>query len=385
MKILYLITKSELGGAQTYVAQLAEYFSSQKNEIAVMSFPGGWLEDKMIEEKIKFYPNKYFTNSLNLFKHLKAIKKIKEVIKIFKPDIIHCNSSTAGFLGRIVIKNKVPALFTAHGWAFTEGVPFLRKRWAILAEKFISRYCQKIICVSEFDKNLALKYKITSENKLIVIHHGVKIGNSLIDQRPPKESDLKSSPTGRVTFEYQKIIFIGRLTEPKNPLLLLKAFNDLSPLLKEKSEIIIVGEGSKRKILEKFIQKNNLNNKIKLLGSIPRDKVFNLLKDSHIFVLTTNYEGLPYTILEAMSCGLAIIATDVNGVKEAVENCGFLVKKGSREEVKECLKKLLENPELTQKIGRKCREKVMKEFSLEKMLKKTEEIYQNLIYRVNAD
>jgi len=365
MKILYLITKSELGGAQTYVYQLAKYFSSQGNEIAVMGYPGGWLEDKMKEEKIEFYPNKYFTNNLNLFKHLKAIKKIKEVVKILKPDIVHSNCSMAGILSRLAVRNRIPCVFTAHGWAFTDGAPFLRKYLAILIEKFISRYCQKIICVSKFGKNLALKYRIAPKNKLVVIHNGVEIGNSLTSQKR--------------TFEYQKIIFIGRLTEPKDPCLLLLAFSDLSPVLKEKSEIIIVGEGPKRKILEKFIQKNNLNNKIKLLGSIPRDKVFNLLKDSHIFVLTTNYEGLPYTILEAMSCGLAIIATDVNGVKEAVENCGFLVKKGSREEVKDCLKKLLENPELTQKIGRKCREKVIKKFSLEKMLKKTEEVYQNLI------
>ena len=173
MKILYLITKSEAGGAQSHVYELCKYFG-KKNEVVLMSFPGGWLEDQSKDLNIKFVSNKYFSNSINPFKVFKAIKLVKNIVKEFNPDIVHCHSSGAGFIGRLTTRNKIPTIFTAHGWGFNIGVPFLQKQIAILAEKFVSKYSVKIITVSEFVRKLGIKNKIAKKEKFEIIYNGIK-------------------------------------------------------------------------------------------------------------------------------------------------------------------------------------------------------------------
>jgi len=364
MKILYLVTKSEAGGAQTHIYQLSKYFIEKGNEVAIMSYPGGWLEEETRKLGVKFYPNKYFSNIPDPIRIFKAIKEIREVVKDFKPDLVSCHSTAAAFFGRITIRNKIPTTFTAHGWAFTKGAPLLRKYLAILIERIAGKFCSKIICVSDFDRNLALKYKIISPSKIIVIHNGIEY--SIHTFQPPMPN--------------VQIVFVGRLAQPKDPLLLLKSFNSLSSELKDKAEISIIGEGPKRKELEKFIKKNKLEEKIKLLGSISRERVFEVLRKSDIFVLISNWEGFPYTIIEAMSSGLAIIASDVGGIKEALnDNCGILVKRGDGEEIENALEKLIKNPSLIKEMGERAKEKVKREFSLDKMLEKTERVYKSII------
>ncbi len=359
MKIFYIITKSEIGGAQTHVYQLSKYFIEKGEEIAVMAYPHGWLELEIKKLGGKFYPNKYLSNSLNPIMALKAMKDIRGAIDDFKPDLVGCHSTMAGILGRIAIRNKIFTIFTAHGWAFSEGVSFWRKHLAILAEKIVANFCSKIICVSEFDKSLALKYKIAHSNKITVIHNGAEI--------------QQLQPCGRFNM---KIVFVGRLAKPKDPLLLLQAFNSLSSELQNKCQISIVGEGPKRQELEGFIHGYKLAERVSLLGDVSREKVFEILGKSDIFVLTSNWEGFPYTIIEAMSCGLAIIASDVGGVKEALdEHCGFLIKRGDVQGLKNALKQLLENPLLTKDMGKNAKKRAEKEFSLEKMLIATERVY----------
>ena len=362
MKILYLITKSEAGGAQTHIYQLSKYFIEKENEVAIMGYSGGWLEEETRKLGVKFYPNKYFSNIPDPIRIFKAMKEIKKAVEDFKPDLISYHSTAVGFVGRLAVRNKIPTTFTAHGWAFTKGTPFWRKCLAILIEKIAGRFCSKIICVSDFDNKLALKYKIISEEKIITIHNGAE-----------------SQYFEHLEHSNIQIVFIGRLAQPKDPLLLLKSFSSLPSELKNKAQISIIGEGPKRKELEKFIRKNKLEEKVKLFGSISREKVFEILKESDIFVLISNWEGFPYTIIEAMSCGLAIIASEVGGIKEAVDSCGILVKRGDKEEIKNALEKLLKNPSLIREIGRRAREKVKREFSLEKMLEETEEVYKAIL------
>ncbi len=366
MRVLYITTKSEAGGAQTHIYQLSKYFIERGNEVAIMSYPGGWLEEETKKLGIKFYPSKYFSNRPNPISILRAVKEIRKVIEDFEPDLVSCHSTAAGFFGRITVRNKIPTTFTAHGWAFTKGTPFLRKCLAILIEKIAGKFCSKIICVSDFDRNLALEYRIISEEKIIVIHNGVEI-------QPDKKTLNIEHPTSST-----QIVFVGRLAQPKDPLLLLKSFNSLPSELKDKAQISIIGEGPKRKGLDKFIEKNRLEEKVKLLGSISREKVFEVLRKSDIFVLISNWEGFPYTIIEAMSSSLAIIASEVGGIKEAIDNCGILVKRGDEEGIKNALEKLLKNPSLIKEMGERAKEKAKKEFSLDKMLEETERIYKSV-------
>ncbi|MFA6547726.1 MAG: glycosyltransferase family 4 protein [Candidatus Magasanikbacteria bacterium] len=357
MKILYLITKSEEGGAQTHVLQLSRYFISQGHEVVVMSYPSGWLENEIKKIGGKFFANNYFSNSFNPFNLLNSIKKIQTVVSDFKPDVVHCHSSMAGFLGRLAVQNRVPTLYTAHGWGFNIGVPFIQKQLAIIGEKLAAKYCIKIICVSKFVKDLALKYHIAKEDKFDVVYNGVETDCQLVNKTDDKI----------------KIVFVGRLALPKQPLMLLQTIKNLPDNLKINLEVSIVGTGPLKTELENFI-KNNQMNEVKMLGSLTRENVLRVLCQSDIFVLLSQWEGLPLSVLEAMSVGLPVIASDVGGLNEIINSKnGFLIKNSERLPV--VLEDLIKNKDLRKQIGDSARLSIIENYSVDKMLSETQKIY----------
>lgn len=357
MKILYLITKSESGGAQTHIADLCVYFKKRGFEIAVMSFPGGWLENETQQNGIKFYPNVYFSNNLNPINVYRALREIKMVVSEFKPDIVHCHSSAAGVLARLVVRNKIPTIFTAHGWSFNVGVPVWQKWLGILSEKICGFYTTKIIAVCNFVQDYGLKYHVAPLNKFIVIYNGVKT----------------VEPISKNISDKIRLVFVGRLATPKDPLLLLEAIADSS--IKELVELSIIGTGMQKDSLEEFVKLNKLK-QVKFLGSLSREQVFGILIQSDIFVLPTNWEGFPYTILEAMSYGLPVIAANVGGIREVVTpDVGFLFKKGDSGSLKTMLEKLVIDSDLRTKMGIMAKNKVKNKFSLEATLAEVEKVY----------
>ncbi len=359
MRILYLITKSELGGAQTHVLSLMKCMKEKGSDVALMSYPGGWLEAEAKKIGVEFFPNTNFTNAYNPLNIPKAILKIKRAVKVFKPDIAHCHSSGAGFYTRLAIHGKVPTIFTAHSWAFTEGAPFLRKIIAIFAEKIVSSFTSKIICVSEFDKKLALKYKIASENKLVKIYNAVP------------EIEFKKNETDKNTFD---ILSVGRFAYPKRFDLLIKAFKNLPEDVLNKSRLSIVGFGQEQEKLSDLIKELQLEDKISL-QKINYEELIKKVSNFDIFILISKHEGLPMTILEAMSAGLPVIASNVGGIPEQINsNSGILVE-NTTEEITKAILDLYTNQEKKIAMGIFARKKSEKFFSMENFISKTEEVY----------
>lgn len=357
MKILYLITKSEVGGAQTHVHELCNYFRAQ-HEITVVAYPGGWLEKKCKELNVRFIPNQFFSNSVNPLRVLRSFFAIKKIVKDIQPDVVHCHSSVAGFLGRLAIRNNIPTLYTAHGWGFNIGVGFFQKWMSIIAEKMVSKYTAKIICVSQFVKDLGITYKITLPEKFEVIHNGVAL------------QERKITAHNNVN-----IIFVGRMAEPKRPRLLLEAIQLLPLEEKKKISVRLVGDGPQLEEVGHYAAEQDMG-LVEFLGELPHEQIIAKMHNSDIFVLLSDWEGLPITILEAMSCGLPIISSDVGGISEVVsEDNGRLVRKNTPEFVAQCLEVLIANDTLRQQLGQASYEKVRTDFSLTRMLERTAELY----------
>jgi len=370
MKVFYFLTKSEAGGVQTHIFQLSNFMRSLGHDVMVMAYPGGWLETETKKIGAIFYPNPYLTNAVNPIADLRGAAILKKALADFRPDLVSCHSTKAGIIGRLAIRNRISTIFTAHGWGFTEGVPFFRKIPIVILEKIACNFCQKIICVSEYDRKLALKYKIAPEDKLITIHNGVEINEVNVDFRKSKSFDERPL----------KIIFVGRLSEQKDPILLLRAFESLPEEVGARANIEIIGEGPLLKKVEKAIRDLKLEHLVKLRGNLPREEVLLALKEADIFVLTTNYEGFPRTILEAMSVGLPVIASDVGGVREAITpECGILVPRGNKNALILALKNLISDSELRKNMGRSGLERCRNYFSLQKMFEKTYSVYCELL------
>lgn len=373
MKILYIITKTTSGGAQTHISQCAAYMKSLGHDVAVMANPGGWLEKNILDQELLFLANPFLSNSFNPISGIRAMRAISEAVSEFQPDIVSCHSSAAGFWGRIAIHNRVPTIFTAHGWGFGDGMGFIRRCVAIVAERLVSMFAKKIITVSEKDRLLGLRYYIASRKKLVTIHNGVE--------------DLQDYVTSATT-DLIKIVWVGRFVDPKKPETLLEAFKQLPVNIQERAYIEFVGDGEKRSLLESMIVEYNLEDKVYFLGDVSRQEVFQYVGERNnsntpaIFVLTSDHEGFPRSILEAMSLGCVVIASDVGGVKEALHNdAGIIVEPGNSNQLAKALTRLIDDPILIKEFGGKAREIMQEKFTLQRMLEKTYAVYNMVLAR----
>ncbi|WP_419957284.1 glycosyltransferase family 4 protein [Psychrobacillus psychrotolerans] len=360
MRIVQLITHmNEIGGAQIHVRDISNRLVHDGHLVTVISGGDEKIADELLIGAITYMHSKYLIRNVNLIKDFNSILDIRKKLKILKPDIVAIHSSKAGVIGRIVCWSlRIPFVFTAHGWAFTEGVGKKKKFFYRNVEKVIGKLSKKVITVCDQDRNLALRYRVLPSEKIETIHNGVL--------------DKQNTVLMKENREIVKISMIARFEKPKQQLELLKALLFVKEL---NWHMTFVGDGSFKKICTKFVQENYLGHKVTFLGS--SSIVSDILSDSDLFVLTSAWEGLPLSVLEAMVHGLPIIASNVGGVKEAVidsEN-GFLI----RNNLSELLSILVEDELLRKRMGEKSREIYEASFTFEKMYTKTISAYQNLI------
>lgn len=363
MKLFYLITKSEPGGAQTHVFQLARYASQQGHDVAIMSKPDGWLHDQATQNGWTFFENHHLANTMNPFALMRAGKRLKSALRTFKPDLVSCHSTVAGIVGRLTIRGIIPTVFTAHGWGFASGVPQPRKTLVLFAEKLAAKYTDRIICVSDFDRALGITSAIAQEDKLIRIHNGVEI---------PSQS--KQAP------EHPKnLLFVGRYVAQKDPLLLLEAFADIAPTHPELT-LTLIGGGPKQEELETVVHEKGLAERVVMHGRMPRMDVLAQMDQADLFILTSNWEGLPRSILEALARAIPVITTNAGGSAEPLtRGGGIVIDVGDKQALIQAIKTLSTNTLAYQKASEAARVTAKEHFSLEHMLEQTFAVYENIV------
>jgi len=366
MKILYVITAAGWGGASVHVLQLMEYMARQGHEVGLVAAPEPRLMEGAKKLGVKVFPNPHFVRPVKPWKDFRALWRVFGAIRQFKPDLVSAHSTKAGFAARFSCAVlRVPVIFTAHGWAFTEGKnPFARYLLA-LAERLAAKVTKKIICVSEHDKELALRFRVAPEQKLTVVHNGM-------------EPSLYLNADGsKVRFELGLkedeilITMVARFVPQKDHDTLLQA---LSLLPGREFKAALVGGGERETFFRKNAGELGLRDNVIFLGE--RRDVPQILAASDIFVLSSNWEGLPRSTIEAMMAGLPVVATRVGGVPELVEDggTGFLVPPRDPNALAEALQRLIADPELRRRMGQAGREKALKEFTLDRMLRETEDV-----------
>ncbi|NEU76498.1 glycosyltransferase family 4 protein [Hassallia byssoidea VB512170] len=359
--VLYIITKSELGGAQKNVYDLiANFHKDYEFNLATSRF--GFLTEVVSSLDVSVYLISNLNRDIKLSSDFLAIKECISLIKKIKPDIIHAASSKAGVVARIAgWVCKIPVVFTAHGWGFTPGSPKLRGFIALISEKLLTPLTAKLICVCESDRQLALSLGVGNQNSLCTIRNGiannpVPIANS--SQQPPK------------------LIMVARFNEQKDQTTLLQAIAELS---NHDYHLDLVGSGSSLEFCKDLAHSLGIAEKVSFLGD--RTDVPNLLAQSQIFILSTHYEGLPISILEAMRAGLPVVATSVNGIPEEVEHgkTGLLVPRKDVQALANALQTLIQSPDLRQQMGEAGRQKFEQEFTVERMINETKAVYEEIL------
>ncbi|MBP9765908.1 MAG: glycosyltransferase [Candidatus Pacebacteria bacterium] len=366
MKILYFITKSNWGGAQKYVFDLATYFKNRGENISVAFGGNGILSEKLKKENIHTIFIKNLIRNVGILKEIKSFREIFKILIREKPEIIHLNSSKisiyAAILGRLTGVRKI--IFTAHGFPFREERSYLQ----ILFIKFFTWLTiflsHKTICVSEKDFE-DVKDWFFIKNKLIIIHNGLKKEEESIEIE-----DIQNKEKNLV-----KIVSIAELHKNKGLEYGIKTIVLLKERIQNFKYFIFSFGGDEEVNLIKLIKDLNLENFIEIKILEENEKVN--LKEFDIYFLPSIKEGLPYVLLEAGINSLAIVASDTGGVKEVVENYknGFLISPKDVNAFDLALEKLILDYNLRKNFGNELKDKVLKNFLFEEMIKKVEAVY----------
>jgi len=364
MKIAYVITRSDsIGGASIHLLDLADGMQKRGLDVHVFVGGDGPFCDLLSQYGIPFTQIPSLVREISPVQDLRAYVDLKRLLRRFQPDLVHLHSSKAGVIGRLASRAlEKPCVFTAHGWAYTEGVALARRKFYRYIEQRLAPLASAIITVSDYDRNLALANQVGSESQLITILNGVR------DMSRHAPLKLKSKPV--------RLIMVARFDAQKDHLTVIHSLSKLQSL---DWELEFVGDGPLKNNAEQVVNELGLGKKV-IFSGIQRD-IPDRLFASDIFILSSRWEGLPLSILEAMSAALPVVATNVGGVPETIEDgcTGYLVETGDTNALAHKLELLIKDDHKRNALGAQGRKLYEEKFALKRMIDETEQVYAQIL------
>jgi glycosyltransferase involved in cell wall biosynthesis len=292
---------------------------------------------------------------------LRAASSLIGHLRARRPDLVHAHTSKAGILTRVAAAvTDIPAVFTAHTWAFAEGTSIMWKLVGLPSERLAARFTDCIINVSEANRRLAASSGIDKAKFSVTVHNGIR--------------DTSYRAHAEEPVACPQIVSVGRFVKQKDQQLLVQAMMKINRPYK----LVFVGDGPTRADVEADVARAGLESQIVFAGN--SREVEQILSKSHIFVLPSRWEGFPITILEAMRAGLPVIASDVGGVREAVVDghTGFLARPEIVHDLQQHIDSLLQSSALRGTLGSNGRQRFLKMFTRDKMLESIRSIYHQI-------
>ncbi|MFH1661874.1 MAG: glycosyltransferase [Candidatus Falkowbacteria bacterium] len=383
LKILLIITKGEVGGAQVSVYNLAKGLKQKGHNVTVAFGKGNFLENKLKTEKINLVNFKNLLRTNNIFKNFLFLFEIKKFLDNNKFDIAHFNSANAlfGAVGAKLSRNKPKTIFTVHGLSVLDKnykTSFLIKKLYYLFFKIFLKFIDKTIFVSNANLKVAAEIGIRTlsdkpDSVLIpisaaVIYNGID-KNNLNFLSKKQALNFLSNKLNINLSNFFIIGSVGRLAYPKNYEFLINNFLKIKEI-NSKIKLIIIGDGPDKLKYQKLIKQLELNDNIYLTGSL--ENASRYLKAFDLFVLPSIYEGLPITLIECLMTEIPVLVSNVGGNKEIVEDKRYLYALNNKTEFLEKIGYILNNLDKFQVSDVR-----KNKFSLDKMVKKYEEVYIN--------
>jgi glycosyltransferase involved in cell wall biosynthesis len=385
-KILHIITRLDMGGsAQNTLLSCREL--CEKYEIILvhgLSHESGMtdLEKQIVENgvekakkngvKVKALPS--MVRSIRPVKDFKALISLIRLIFKEKPDIVHTHSSKGGILGRMAARIAgVPHIIhTPHGHVFYGHFgPFASKIF-VRVERIFSRFTDRMVALTDGEKNDYINLSVCSPEKLLKIHSGVDVNKFMqangnrVEKRRSLGLDQNEAVIG----------FVGWLLPIKGPDYLLKAMDYVWQGHPEAS-LVLVGKGDMDVDLRAEALKKNANGKVKFLGW--REDIDEIVPLFDMLVLPSLNEGMGRVLVEAMAAGKPVVASRVGGIPDLVRHgeTGYLVPPADEKALADSIKKLLDDPGNAWEMGQQGK-KLCQQFSLEAMIEKLDDLYSSL-------
>jgi glycosyltransferase involved in cell wall biosynthesis len=361
-RLLVVVTLAEAGGAQTFASTLVAGLRDRYDVEVAAHGPDGALADACAALDVPFHHVRHLVRDPHPYHDAAAVRELRSLARALAPDVAQINSSKAGVLARLALaRTGVRTVFTAHGWAFSGRGGAAGAVYAN-AERAVAPLSDAIVCVSNHDLQLAHARRIHPRGELHVIHNGVDAPPAMPGRRYPGDRLVLGCT--------------ARLAPPKDLITLLEA---LARPGCERWDLRVFGDGPDRAAIETRRDALGLGARVTLLGN--RDDVAVQLADCDAFALISDWEGLPYSILEAMASGLAVLATRVGGIADLVVpgQTGELVPPRDPAAAARVLAAWAAEPALLGELGEAAHARARTSFSRDQMVGRYDALFASLL------
>jgi len=358
--LLYLISELDHGGAEKSLFNLATNLDERfgKPEVACLwgrGEVGAWLEATGI--KVTYlHPQR--------FSPIRTIFKLRRMLKSHRFDLLHTYLYHANIIGRLAAAGTgVPVVSSIR-------VAEEDRKFRVAVDRITNRLVKAETCVSESVRRWSISLGIPA-NKLVTIPNGVA-------------PELWQTEGGKLKTELQLdedaevALFVGRLHHQKGPDVLLDAAKLLYPQ-RQRLHFVFVGDGPLADRLQRQAKAANLAQTVHFLGR--RDDLPYLMADANLLVLPSRWEGMPNVVLEAMAAGKPVVGSSAGGAPEVVigGETGLLVPPDDPQALADAVRRILDDRNLAETMGRAARRRVQTEFSIAAMVRRNEELYDAIL------
>lgn len=315
-------------------------------------------------QKIKDYKLPIYRN-ISLIKDLKALMYAYQIIKNERPHLIHAHSSKGGVLGRLVGKwLNIKVLYTPQAFSYLSTENTLKKKLYLLIEKTLAFKNSYVLASSNSERVRAINEVGYPEDKVLLFNNSIK---------PIHE--FKSSS---IKLPEAYICTVGRPSYQKNIELMIKVFKEVS---NEKAiSLVIMGVGhhsDRLKTVQNLIQELDLDDKVVLVEWTSRETIFDIVKQSKLYISTARYEGLPYSVIESLALGVPAVVSDADGNRDLIINGinGYVIENENIQEFKNKIIKLLNSEDLHETFSKNSLKQFDEKYNINKTIMNLEGIY----------
>ena len=315
---------------------------------------------------IESYKTRMVRN-ISFFNDIKSIFAVYKILKKERPDIIHAHSAKGGIIGRLVGRLlNIKVLYTPHAFSYLSADNGIKKTIFLLIEKLFANSNSVLVATSNSEKNRGIIEVGYKENKAIVFNNCI---NPVLDIKP-------LSITQNWPENY--ICTVGRPCYQKNIDFMIQVFYEVR---KQKDiHVVIMGVGhhmGQLNIVKKMINDLNLSSHVTLLNWTSREDVLNIISKSQLYISTSRYEGMPYSIIESLALSKPCVVSDCDGNRDLIQDGynGYVIKDYVIEEFKDCTLKILDDKILKNQFSENAMNSFKENFNIVNNISKLEKIY----------
>lgn len=318
-------------------------------------------------------------NIFNL-KNLKALIELRKHMK--KYNIVHVHTPIAAFLTRLscaLFGFRGKLIYTAHGFHFNPEGKLFGNTAFLIAEKIAGLWTDSLVVINDQDYKAATKFKLVPSGSLIRMY-GIGIDTDFFNPAIVSSESIASLRNRlRIPSKAPLFTLIAEFNKNKRHIDLIEA---LSIVTKKKDVyVLFIGDGPLFFTIKRIVEKLNLTKYTRFLGSCRDKKLIRcIIKASSALILPSLREGLPVSVLEALSMEIPVVGTDIRGTQEVLsDGCGILIKTKSPQILAEALLSIIDNPKIAEKMGKKGRKKMLGKYNIKNITSQHIDIYENLL------